>query len=76
MIASAINDRLQRKLDLRALWDENGLDNAWRLDVRMLLDRLAEGAGTGPSTLPAANEAKPSRHPLVGERDKQVRSGI
>ena len=68
----AVERVLAVESELRALWDENGPDNAWHLDVRVLLDRLAEGADVDPSTLPSAYKAKPSRRPPVGERDKQV----
>jgi hypothetical protein len=68
----AVERVLAGESELRALWDENGPDNAWHLDVRILLDRLAGGAGADTSTLSAANKAKPSRRPPVGERDKQV----
>ena len=58
--------------ELRALWDENGEDNGWHADVRVLLERLAGGTGAVTSIAPAANHAKPSQRAPVGERDKQV----
>jgi hypothetical protein len=57
--------------ELRALWDENGQDNDWYADVRVLLERLAGGTGAAP-TAPAANHAKPSQRAQVGERAGQA----
>ena len=58
--------------ELCSLWDEGGLENAWRADVEVLLTRLAETAGAAESTSTMVNPLGTERPRAVGERDKQV----
>jgi hypothetical protein len=58
--------------ELCSLWDDNGPDNAWRMDVGVLLSRLAGAAGAAGSTSNRDNPLGAQLPRTVGERDKQV----
>lgn len=65
----AVERVLSGESELCALWDENGPENAWRDDVRLLIERLVTA---GAKTTSTAGAAKRSRRPRVDERSKQV----
>ena len=73
IIAKRAVDRvLAAGSELRALWDEDGPDNAWHGDVCVLLSRLMGDSGSAGPNPPTTNTRRATSRAPTGERDKQV----
>jgi len=68
----AVERALAARSELRALWDDDGPDNAWHKDVGVLLSRLLGDAGAEGSNPPTTNTRSETSRAPTGERDKQV----